>query len=163
MVKDYKLTIIHALVILEVGVAKSGAFEDFCFLNPNTSKLLVRNYFPSLIGGLLNIHHLYLRIKLKSTIIFSIRYPHQLFRINISLNLVGYYRLNQCYRIHQLWRNASKLKRDSDHPGDFFQRKMDGKFYQLQCNLLGLRFHFSSIYHLVYILFESHFQMEFLN
>ncbi len=153
----------HALIILEVGEAKSGAFEDFCFLNPNTSKLLVRNYFPSLIGELLNIHHLYLRIKLKSTIIFSIQYPHQLFRINISLNLVEYYRLNRCYRIHQLQRNASILKRDSDHLEDFFQRKMDGKFYQLQCNLLGLRFHFSSIYHLVYILFESRFQMEFLN
>lgn len=163
MVINYKLMINHALVILEVEVAKSGAFEDFCFPNPNTSKLLVRNYFPSLIGELLNIRHLYLRIKLKSTIIFSIRCPHQLFRINIFLNLVGYYRLNQCYRIHQLWRNASILKKDSDRPGDFFQRKMDGRFYQLQCNLLGLRFHFLNIYHQVYILFESHFQMEFLN
>ncbi len=153
----------HALVILEVGVARSDASKDFYFLNPNTSKLPVRNYFPSLIGELLDIHHLYLRIKLKSTIIFSIQYLHQLFRINISLNQVGYYHLNQYYRIHQLWHNASKLEKDCDHLEDFFQRKMDGRFYQLLCSLLRLLFHFLSIYHQVYILFESHFQMEFLN
>ena len=163
MVKDCKLKINHALVILKVVGARSGAFEDFCCLNLNTSELLARSYFPSLNDELLNIHYLYLRIKLMSKVIFSIQCPHQLFKINISLNLVVYYHLNQYYKIHQLWHNASKLKRNYDHLEDFFQRKMDGIFYQLRCNLLELRFHFSNIYHQVCNLFELHFQMEFLN
>ena len=100
--KDCKLKINHALVILKVRGARSGAFEDFYCLNPNTSILLAKSYSPLSIDGLLNIHYLYLRIKLMSKVIFSIQYPHQLFRINISLSLVGYYHLNQCYKIHQL-------------------------------------------------------------
>ena len=124
----------HAPVILKVEVVKSGAFEDFCCLNLNTSKLLARNYFLSLVDELLNIHYLYLRIKLMSKVIFLIQYLHQLFRINISLSLAECCRLGQYYKIHRLWHNASKLKKDCDHLEDFFQRKTDEKFYQSQCN-----------------------------
>lgn len=143
----------HAPIILKVGGVRSDAFEDFCCLNLNTTKLLAKSYFQSSINVLLSIHYLGLHIKLMSKVIFSIQYPHQLFRINISLSQVRYYQLNQYYKIHQLWHNASKLKIDFDHLKDFFQRKRDEISYQLLCNLLKLQFHFSNIYHQVCILF----------
>lgn len=135
MATDCKSKINYAPVVLKAVGVRNGPFEDFYCLNLNTSKLPARSYFPSLIDELLSIHYLDLRIKLMSKVIFSIQYPHQWFRINISLSLLGYYHLNQCYKIHQLWHNASKLKRDCDHLEDFFQRKMDEILYQLLCNL----------------------------